>query len=113
MLYWKSTGSKWAGKTMKPVKLNGDPDNMLAIACRRNGEPLDVGPAVVAAVDAGANINKKGAGGQTPLMAAVLNGNTMVAKVLLSLKADTSIAEDDGFTPIHAAGFQGRVHTCA
>ena len=32
MLYWKSTGSKWAGKTMKTVKLNEDPDNILEIA---------------------------------------------------------------------------------
>ena len=46
--------------------------------------------------------------GQSPLMNAVLSGNTGAVKILLAAGADTSIAEQDGYTPMHGAGFQGR-----
>jgi len=59
-------------------------------------------------IDGGLEINEKGQGGQTPLMMAVLSGKTSAVEVLLSRGADTSIGEQDGYTPCHGAGFQGR-----
>lgn len=57
----------------------------------------------------GADINiRDKASGQTPLMAAVLRGNTEIVALLLSKGADVEIGEKDGFTPAHGAGFQGR-----
>ena len=41
-------------------------------------------------------------------MASVLRGKTSIVRLLLSLGADTSISENDGYTPSHGAGFQGR-----
>ena len=60
------------------------------------------------ALKAGANIDAKGPGGQTPLMHAVLNGKKNAVKYLLKKEADTSIGEKDGYTCMHGAGFQGR-----
>lgn len=37
-----------------------------------------------------------------------LRGNLESVKFLLAAKADTSIPEKDGYTPMHGAGFQGR-----
>mmetsp|Transcript_6123 Transcript_6123/g.9240 ORF Transcript_6123/g.9240 Transcript_6123/m.9240 type:complete len:182 (-) Transcript_6123:39-584(-) len=53
-------------------------------------------------------INKRGAGGQTPLMHAVLSGKTTAVELLLEAGADFTIPEKDGYTPMHGAGFQGR-----
>eukprot|EP00928_Gymnodinium_smaydae_P052871 TRINITY_DN37003_c0_g1_i1.p2 TRINITY_DN37003_c0_g1~~TRINITY_DN37003_c0_g1_i1.p2 ORF type:complete len:193 (-),score=50.35 TRINITY_DN37003_c0_g1_i1:67-645(-) len=64
--------------------------------------------ALQAALDAGANINAIGEGGQTPLMHGVLMGKLEAVKFLLEKGADTSIGEKDGYTPMHGAGFQGR-----
>ena len=57
-------------------------------------------------------LNSKGGGGQTPLMASVLMGATKCVEYLLSLGADTSIPEKDGYTPMHGAAIQeiGRAH---
>jgi len=44
---------------------------------------------------------------QTPLMAATLAGAEKSVQFLLSKGADTNIAEKDGYTPFHGAGFQG------
>eukprot|EP01062_Namystynia_karyoxenos_P062940 TRINITY_DN55794_c0_g1_i1.p1 TRINITY_DN55794_c0_g1~~TRINITY_DN55794_c0_g1_i1.p1 ORF type:complete len:207 (+),score=81.69 TRINITY_DN55794_c0_g1_i1:81-623(+) len=60
------------------------------------------------ALAAGADINQIGSGGQSPLMAASLQGHARVAKHLLEQGADPKIAEKDGYTPMHGAGFQGR-----
>eukprot|EP00658_Telonema_sp_P-2_P035098 TRINITY_DN25576_c0_g1_i1.p2 TRINITY_DN25576_c0_g1~~TRINITY_DN25576_c0_g1_i1.p2 ORF type:complete len:180 (-),score=40.40 TRINITY_DN25576_c0_g1_i1:454-993(-) len=49
-----------------------------------------------------------GNGGQSPLMFAVLSGQTAAVEVILSFNPDTSIGEKDGYTPMHGAGFQGR-----
>ena len=57
----------------------------------------------------GQDINQRGPGGQTPLMNAVLSGQTEVVKALLELGADYKIPEKDGYTPMHGAGFQGLV----
>ena len=61
-----------------------------------------------AAVAAGADINRLGGGGQTPLMASVLQGQTGNVIALLKHKPDASIGEDMGYTFFHAVGFQGR-----
>ncbi len=54
-------------------------------------------------------LNVIGAEKRTPLMTAVLAGSSRVVEYLLIHGADTSIPEKDGYTPIHACGFQGRV----
>ena len=61
-----------------------------------------------AALEAGANIDVQGPGGQSPLMHAVLGGKLAAVKFLLKRGADASIPEKDGYTPMHGAGFQGR-----
>mmetsp|Transcript_28602 Transcript_28602/g.85452 ORF Transcript_28602/g.85452 Transcript_28602/m.85452 type:complete len:181 (+) Transcript_28602:156-698(+) len=53
-------------------------------------------------------LNRKGPGGQTPLMHAVLQGKEDAVIALLALGADLTIPEKDGYTPMHGAGFQGR-----
>jgi hypothetical protein len=45
-------------------------------------------------------LNKAGSGGQTPLMSAVLSGKAKAVEVLLKNGADTSIGEQDGYTPM-------------
>ena len=46
--------------------------------------------------------------GQTPLMAASLAGKHLVVDRLLTLGADPTIAEKDGYNPPHGVAFQGR-----
>lgn len=70
------------------------PDAMLleAMDCgKRSCDTL-----IDAAIDAGADVNKRGAGGQTPLMASVLGGNTNNLKALLKHDPDVTIGEKDG-----------------
>ena len=52
-------------------------------------------------------LDRTGPGGQSPLMHAVLMGKGAAAKYLLKRGADVSVAEKDGYTPMHGAGFQG------
>lgn len=68
----------------------------------------DDAAAVRAAILAGAHIDERGAGGQTPLVSACLGGKAAAAAVLLELGADATLGEKDGYTPLHAAAFQGR-----
>jgi ankyrin repeat protein len=63
-----------------------------------------------AALGHGADINKQGAGGQTPLMSAVLGGKDKAVAALLKHNPDVTIGEKDGYTPMHGAGFQGRAN---
>lgn len=66
-------------------------------------------PGIKAAVLAGAMVNKRGSGGQTPLMAATLAGQTEVVRHLLDVHhANPAIPEKDGYTPMHGCCFQGR-----
>jgi ankyrin repeat protein len=70
-------------------------------------------PGVRAAIMAGANPNAQDPGsGQTALMGATLRGHTNIVQLLLSSeyrdRVDVTIAEKDGYTPAHGAGFQGR-----
>ena len=60
------------------------------------------------AVEDGADMNFVGAGGQTALVNAVLRDKLETVKTLLDLGADVTIPEKDGYTVMHAAGFQGR-----
>ena len=68
----------------------------------KNAEDID------AAIAMGADINLQGAGGQTPLMASVLQGNTENVVALLKHNPDVTIGEKDGYTAFHGVGFQGR-----
>ena len=58
------------------------------------------------AVKAGADLNARGGGGQTPLMSAVLSGKTEAVRALLKHQPDVTIGEKDGYTPFHGAGSQ-------
>lgn len=61
------------------------------------------------ALQEGANINVQDEiNGQTAIMRATLHGWTSIVKYLLQQGADVTIAEKDGYTPAHGAGFQGR-----
>ena len=71
----------------------------------RADDPVAIEKAVV---ELGADINLQGAGGQTPLVSAVLSGKLQAVEILLKLGADVTIPEKDGYTVMHAAGFQGR-----
>ena len=44
----------------------------------------------------------------TPKVRVLVPGNLESVRFLLDAKADTSIPEKDGYTPMHGAGFQGR-----
>ena len=73
------------------------------------GVQLGVLSEVKQALNDGADINMRGPGGQTALMMSVLLGKHNIASYLLKKrKADSSIGENDGYTPIHGASFQGR-----
>jgi len=58
----------------------------------------------------GANIDARAKGSlQSPLMMSVLLGLEKSVKFLLGKGADITIAEKDGYTPMHGAAFQGRL----
>jgi hypothetical protein len=85
-----------------------DPDQDLVKAVHQG----DI-PALKAALQAGANVNKRGSGGQTALMAATLSGQTEVVTYLLdNTSANPRIPEKDGYTPMHGCCFQGRADVC-
>jgi len=72
------------------------------------GVHRDDAMAIDAAIAAGADMNARGSGGQTPLMMASLQGKVKALKALLNQGADANIGEADGYTPMHGAAFQGR-----
>ena len=88
---------------MDYVGSNGMADKILAQAVKK-GDAAEIDRAI----GMGADINKQGDGGQTPLMAAVLGGATKSVAALLKHNPDTTIGEKDGYTAFHGAGFQGR-----
>jgi ankyrin repeat protein len=58
---------------------------------------------VKALVDAGADLNQRGAGDKiTPLLLATINGHFDLAKFLLDKGADPNMAQDNGATPLYA-----------
>jgi len=59
---------------------------------------------VKALLDAGADINQRGAGDPvTPLLIATMNGHFDLAKMLLDKGADPNLAQSNGVTPLYAA----------
>lgn len=73
------------------AKANKDADKHLKAALDKESASY-----IDEAMEMGANINKKGQGGQTPLMAAVLGGKTKNVVALLKHNPDTSLGEKDG-----------------
>ena len=61
-----------------------------------------------AALAAGADVDLRGPGGQTPLFRSVLTGRANAVGALLAHGADPSIPESSGFTVMHGAAFRGR-----
>jgi ankyrin repeat protein len=60
--------------------------------------------AVKALIDAGADVNQRGAGDPvTPLLIATMNGHFDLAKLLLDKGADPNLAQANGATPLYAA----------
>ena len=81
-------------------------------ACRAN-DPVAARAAYVAGGGAGGSVDvdaREAGSGQSALMASVLAGADRSVRMLLSdeFGADASVAEKDGYTPMHGAGFQGR-----
>lgn len=66
----------------------------------------DDGDGIGKAITNGADINARGPGLQSPLMAAVLSGKLNAVRELLLRGADPHVPEKDGYTPMHGAGFQ-------
>mmetsp|Transcript_18922 Transcript_18922/g.41041 ORF Transcript_18922/g.41041 Transcript_18922/m.41041 type:complete len:144 (+) Transcript_18922:1472-1903(+) len=60
------------------------------------------------AVQDGEDINAIGHGGQSTVMHASLGGWSKSLQTLLELGADPMIPEENGYTPMHGVGFQGR-----
>ena len=59
--------------------------------------------AVQALLDAGADINQRGAGDKvTPIIMATINGHFDLAKALVDQGANPGLAEDNGVTPLYA-----------
>jgi ankyrin repeat protein len=83
---------------------NPSPQVLLEEAVQAD-DPVAIEKAIV---ELGAGINVQGMGAQTPLVSAVLRGKLQAVNKLLTLGADVSIPEKDGYTVMHAAGFQGR-----
>lgn len=81
-----------------------DPTEDLFLAVRKDDPSL-----IAKALQEGADINTQNPENeQSPLMNAILQGKIEAVKYLLAAGADTSLAEQDGYTPMHGAGFQGR-----
>ena len=59
-------------------------------------------------IEAGAEVNAKDKGGQTPLFAAALADNDDVAKFLIAKGADVNARDTNGWTPLHGASERGR-----
>lgn len=59
--------------------------------------------AVVALLDAKADVNLCNEDGSTALMAAVLKGDTAIAHLLLDAGADVNHRDQQGDTPLHLA----------
>ena len=60
--------------------------------------------AVKALIEAGADVNQRGAGDPvTPMLIATMNGHFDLAKYLLDKGADPNLAQSNGVTPLYAA----------
>ena len=52
-------------------------------------------------------INERGWAGRTALLVAVMENQTNLPQEMIRAGADVRLADEDGFTPLHAAGFMG------
>lgn len=87
---------------------DGAANEALLAACMSPPE-VDEPENVRAALEQNADINiQEPQSGQTCLMAATLRGKINIVKFLFEMGADSSIGEQQGYTPQHGAGFQGR-----
>lgn len=68
----------------------------------------DDADAIRQAIADGARINQFGAGGQTPLLAAVLKGKIEAVKVLLELGADVNLPDQADYKLMDAAAYTGQ-----
>ena len=75
-------------------------DSQFHIACRSN-DMITAKKILEDDKNRALYMNRRGNGGQTPLMAAVLSGSTEVVSYLLQEGADHNIPEQGGYTPIH------------
>ena len=87
-----------------PPATTADKQDMLVNAVHAN-DPIAIERAVMRM---GADINRQGKGGQTPVLTAVLMGHVQAVETLINLGADLSLKEHMGYSVIHAAAFQGR-----
>ncbi len=79
-------------------------DNQLFREARRAASSLS---AVEKLIAAGADVNRKGKYGNTPLWEAAFHGHTEIAVALLDAGADHSIYSDDGSGPLYWAAAGG------
>jgi ankyrin repeat protein len=59
----------------------------------------------------GAELNRPGDDGETPLILAILQGHAATIELLVEQGADIHARNDGGFTPLHAAAYVGDVAT--
>ncbi len=64
---------------------------------------------VRALIDAGADLDVQGDNGETPLIAAIIEGHELVATLLIDRGADIQARTKGGFTPLHAAAYVNAV----
>ena len=83
-----------------------DGDGKTALCSASRGGRVDVVRALVG--EGGADVNKAGRGGWTPLMWASLEGKEDAVRVLLELGADVGVREDEGETALDVARRTGR-----
>jgi ankyrin repeat protein len=62
-----------------------------------------------ALIDAGADLDVQGDNGETPLIAAIIEGHELVATLLIDRGADIQARNKGGFTPLHAAAYVNAV----
>ena len=59
-------------------------------------------------IAAGTDVNAKGSGGITPLLAAAMEGQNHIAELLISKGADVNARDDKGMVPLHFAAYMDR-----
>eukprot|EP00548_Thalassiothrix_antarctica_P020034 CAMPEP_0194184114 /NCGR_PEP_ID=MMETSP0154-20130528/35855_1 /TAXON_ID=1049557 /ORGANISM="Thalassiothrix antarctica, Strain L6-D1" /LENGTH=225 /DNA_ID=CAMNT_0038901519 /DNA_START=8 /DNA_END=685 /DNA_ORIENTATION=+ len=100
-----------ASEEEKEEEKEKTPNELLWDACTSPRETDSVED-IQSAIAAGADINfQHEKTKQTCLMSVTLRGKPKILRYLLQNGADVTLAERQGFTPPHGAGFQGRLET--